>query len=396
MRLIYLGDQWDERERRRQQLAKALAVSGMFDEICYVETSLSGVSLIKFVLGIADSDARDRWSRIWKKGRTFRASGVKVVTPFMLRPFGHALKKAGVKSLLSDFSKIGIGGVPSVLWVSHPRWGGCSTQMDSEVRVYDRSEDFAAMEGADSKIGSELMAADLRLIRSSNLVLVQTPEHQDFAGKYNENVHCVPNGVDTAMFEGSENRAIPAELRDLPRPLLGYVGSVAGRIDWSLIRRLSREFLKATIVFVGRADGAPNDVQRLGNVRFLGERGYRQLPDYLTAFDIGLIPYHPQKFYGSPTKLFDYLAAGLPIVATDFAGTREYADWVLVADGEEQFVRHVRQALDSTGSADSINRKAAAESFSWVNRAEYVKRLLNRELQSRQRSGKVPFMAGGR
>ena len=129
----------------------------------------------------------------------------------------------------------------------------------------------------------------------------------------------------------------PADLADLPRPWIGYVGTLEDRVDWSALDRVATTNPTAALILVGRLgpDGpAPWQVSRRRclarpNVHAIGWRDQAVIDTYNRSFDVGLIPYatdHPFNIACCPTKIMDYMASGRPVVATDLPECRLHAD----------------------------------------------------------------------
>lgn len=188
-----------------------------------------------------------------------------------------------------------------------------------------------------------------------------------------DRVRHLPHGAPTAsLSEHPWERPAepPPDIAALPRPLLGYVGTLEDRIDWNLLSRLSEALPHASIVVVGRlgsrhaGDGSwYADCRRFlarPNVHVLGWRPQDQISRYNRAFDVCLIPYradHPFNRVCSPTKIMDYMGTGRPIVSTALPECRLYDHLFHVADSDDAFLDAVRSVLDS-GSDDgrAVNR----------------------------------------
>jgi glycosyltransferase involved in cell wall biosynthesis len=183
-----------------------------------------------------------------------------------------------------------------------------------------------------------------------------------------EKIHHLPHGT-PAAFLADEPRHRPApapeDIAHLPRPLLGYVGSIGRRLDWPLMKRLSEAFPQASVVVVGEPpleghqrepwfmDWAAEFSSR-PNVHTIGWRPQAELPRYYQAFDVILIPYaqdHPFNRACSPTKIMDGLGSGRPIVATAIPECRLYSHLFDVARDTGEFVDAVRSIV-AAGSDD--------------------------------------------
>jgi hypothetical protein len=150
----------------------------------------------------------------------------------------------------------------------------------------------------------------------------------------------------------------------LPRPWLGYIGTMEDRVDWELLDRLATRFETASILLIGRPPGAGPEPWRATarqclarpNVHALGWRPQDQLGPYVQALDIALIPYrtdHPFNIACSPTKIMDYLGGTRPIVTTDLPECRLHSNLLRVAGNPEAFLVHVAAILDA-GSNDHL------------------------------------------
>jgi glycosyltransferase involved in cell wall biosynthesis len=144
-----------------------------------------------------------------------------------------------------------------------------------------------------------------------------------------ERVHTVPNGVDPSLFYPAPPEVGGrARLGLSPGPVLGFVG---GLRPWhgvevlpELLQKLARRHPRLQMVIVG--DGPLRDTltkefetRRLGaRVRFTGTVPHEQVPAVLRHFDIALAPYPRlnHQFYFSPLKLYEYMACGIPVVAS--------------------------------------------------------------------------------
>jgi glycosyltransferase involved in cell wall biosynthesis len=165
----------------------------------------------------------------------------------------------------------------------------------------------------------------------------------------------------------------PAAIAHLPRPLLGFVGTLGDRVDWPLLTTLAQAEPKGSIVLVGRLDGdrpGPWKADRdrclaLGNVHHVPWLPQEAIPAYNRAFDVCLIPYlvdHPFNRVCCPTKIMDYMATGRPVVTTALPECRIYRDLFDVVETPGEFVRAVRRlVLDGSDDGRAAQRHCWAE-----------------------------------
>lgn len=182
-----------------------------------------------------------------------------------------------------------------------------------------------------------------------------------------------PNAVDYQFFHRETKPEPPEDLRSfLDRPIIGYHGALARWVDYALIRHVAHAMPDVHFVFIGAPCDRSMDGQDwsdCANVHFIGRRPYEALPDYLAHFSVAIIPFQVNQITRStsPVKLFEYFAAGLPVVTTDMPECRKYRG-VTIAEDAEAFVIALRQAL--AGGKDAAVIDADARANDWQHRAE--------------------------
>lgn len=179
-------------------------------------------------------------------------------------------------------------------------------------------------------------------------------------------VFTVPNGVDIDYFGA---RAEAADLSGIPRPRVGYVGMIESRFDTELMSRVAVELPQVSFCLVGPFDrGHVRQLRILSNIHLLGRRPFDEVPSYLSGFDVCMIPHVRNSFTDrmDPLKLYEYLAAGRPVVSTRIAGLAPFSELIEVTETAEEFSAAIRRLLLNPGS--SAERIKAARKHSWQNR----------------------------
>jgi glycosyltransferase involved in cell wall biosynthesis len=178
----------------------------------------------------------------------------------------------------------------------------------------------------------------------------------------------LPNGVEVKHFE--TRRDVPADLKALPRPLIGYVGLLSHFLDFEVLEALRRERRGGTLVLIG--PGSPATDERVAalagreGVAHLGPRPYEEIPAYMQALDVGLIPFRAQDPFVrgiNPNKVYQYLAAGCPVVTTPLLDLETRPPHLLFASDPDACVAAVRQILENPGDAEV--RRDMARSHDW-------------------------------
>lgn len=176
------------------------------------------------------------------------------------------------------------------------------------------------------------------------------------------------NGVEMAHFETP--RALPADLAALPRPLIGYVGLLSHFLDFDLLEAIRRNRRGGTVVLIGpgspATDAAVSEFSRREGVAVLGPRPYADVPAYMQGLDVGLIPFRADDPFVqgiNPNKVYQYLAAGLPVLTTPLLDLDASPPDLLFAASPAEAVQALHVALDA--APEPSRRRALARSHDW-------------------------------
>ena len=172
-----------------------------------------------------------------------------------------------------------------------------------------------------------LRARERWLLKAADGVLVVSEalrRHALASGADSARVWVVPNGVEQARFLTAPDRSVRRRLRLDGQVVVGFVGSLkAWHGVGDLVHAVASLPDSTSLLVIG--DGPERAAieaviaqARIGDqVRLVGRVPHAQVPSYLAAIDIAAAPYTRQPvFYFSPLKVVEYLAAGLPVVAT--------------------------------------------------------------------------------
>ena len=202
-----------------------------------------------------------------------------------------------------------------------------------------------------------------------------------------------PFGVSFARFEhAASDEPLPADISALPRPVVGYVGGLHQWVDQDLLAAVAARMPDVAFALVGPAQTDVSRLTRCPNVHLLGQRSHLQVPAYIKAFDVGLVPYKLAEYTANvyPTKLNEYLVMGKPVVATDLPEIRrfnaEHGDVVRIAGEAGAFEAAVRSALAERAPELVPRRIAVAQANSWQSRIAAMKVLIDAALDTRPRT----------
>jgi glycosyltransferase involved in cell wall biosynthesis len=278
---------------------------------------------------------------------------------------------------------------PVVLWIYDPGAVRMTGSLGEEFAVYDCVDDYTEQTTSPRK-RAMVVACDRAAASRSRLVFTTSTTMYERQGRLNSGTHLVPNGGDYEHFvEAGERRIAAPEVSALPRPVLGFAGNfLASKVDFDLLGKLARALPQSTLLLIGpsarQTAPALERLAGLPNVRWLGQKPYAELPRYVAAFDVGLIPYATNAYTRScfPLKLYEYLAAGKPVVASGVPELAGMEPDVVLANGATAFVEAVQDAVDRDGDADRLRRKQLAARNTWEAKTERLLGLVRRELEA--------------
>lgn len=335
---------------------------------------------------LAGRDLRRIWRRLLRGLRGVRpaAGGVHVLSPLVLPFHGHASVRALNRRLLRAqvrraVRRLGFG--RPLLWGYAPQAEALLDVLDPGPVVYHCVDDVAAQKGVDAE---SFQASEERFARRADLVLASAPALAERMRLLSENVLYAPNVADTGLFATAlDEGPVDPAVDSLPRPRLVFQGAiVATKLDVGLLAELAALRPAWSIVLVGpRGAGDPGgDLSPLDgapNIHFAGPRDASELPVVLRGADAGLIPYAINDLTRSvfPMKVYEYLAAGLPAIATPLPALAGVEGVDRVHDASE-LVAAVERGLSLDTPQRRRERSAAAAAHSWEARIEEIEAAL--------------------
>jgi len=278
-------------------------------------------------------------------------------------------------------------GEPIVLVAQQPTLLPTFKHLPADLTVYEVRDDYVAL-AATEKIRAETRRAHRRMLRSSDLVLAISDRLVADIKPVRADVQPTFVGVERDFFLPPEmTRASPA-LRAIRSPRVGTLGNLNDRTDWELLEFLAVSRPNWNVVVIGPlylpGPSTLAGVERLRglhNVHLLPAVEQADIPATIAMLDVCLIPYRltaaVQRI--NPLKLYQYLAAGKPVVSTAIPSVEPFADVVGWTSTREEFLEATERAVNGQDDVRASNaRRRVAERFTWdavaTHQLEYFRR----------------------
>ena len=263
------------------------------------------------------------------------------------------------------------GALSSISIVQHAYWYPLVKGLPNSYRVYDCMDHHEGF----GNVPARLVEIEKEMLGNADVVTVTSAWLEDFARAYNPNVALVRNATEYDHF-AMQPGAVYQDSKG--RRVIGYYGAIAEWFDLELLRAVALEYSDCLVLLVGNDTvGAKKALADLPNVVFTGEVPYVTLPFYLHAFDVCLLPFKviPLTLATNPVKVYEYLAAGKPVVCVDLPEVDQFGNLVLRACSSDAFVLQVGVALqesDNLAMQNSAERCRFASEQTWSDRAAEI------------------------
>lgn len=358
---------WSDYWQTRQHVLSRLATRGY--QVGYTTPVLS-----------IHERSRPRWREARWRPAVELVNGVRVMHPGRWPPVTHrvaAIDRAVVRHQARRFADC-VGGRrgarPDIAYVFHPGFLPYLEGISARHVVYHADDNFGAM----SNGGGHLRELEQGLVDRADLVFAITDGvarglGQRAAGK----TVIVGNGADVELYGAAGGLPAPRDLASIPRPVIGYAGSLNNKVDFPLVARLARARPAIHWALIGPVWGDEHlsaglreglaECRRLPNVWFLGRKSYLDLPAYAAHVDASAMIYRTdgdgwwRSIY--PLKMHECLATGRPLLSADVPAVRAFSDVVDLCTSDQDWLA----ALDRVAAGDDPLKQAARRSVARAN-----------------------------
>lgn len=232
--------------------------------------------------------------------------------------------------------------------------------------VYYCADQHYAQPGMNKNLVTNL---ENKLIESSDLVVVTSkaliPEKKVLA----KNIQYLPHGVNYEHLRQSvcQDYVLPDDIKYAEKPLIGYVGSIGNHLNFDFILYLANNIKNGTIIMLGPIEEDVTELPQHKRITYLGMKKYDQLPAYMQNFSVCLLPWDQESeriTYAHPTKLREYLSAGVPVVSIEHPEVEDVSDYIYTYKNKEGLLDCIQKITDSEFNRLEISNSMQNEDWS--------------------------------
>ena len=255
-----------------------------------------------------------------------------------------------------------------ILWVSWSKLHLFLDSYSSDFIIYDYLDDFAAWEPYMKPMveKSDIVITTARILMDR--IIRDYPHKPSFM---------VPNGCDLNHFRRNI-LAAPDDISGHNGPVITYSGAWANWINRNLVEKIALTYKDSLIAVIGTEFGV-SVPKHIPNLKYLGYKSYDELPHYLQNSALCIIPFsiNPITVATNPIKMYEYLAAGTPVVSTDIPEARNIPG-VYIGMNEDSFIENIGLILNKNIVFNESEVYSWLEAHTWEKRFEEIHRIINK------------------
>ena len=284
-----------------------------------------------------------------------------------------------------------------ILWYYSPMALPYSDHLNPAITIYDCMDELSAFKAAPPRL------KELEVCLMNRADIVFTGGHSLYEEKkhLHHNIHAFPSSIDKSHFVKARIfKEDPEDQAAIPHPRFGFYGVIDERFDIELIDKLSALRPDWHFVLVGPVIKInPDSLPVKENIHYLGRKEYKDLPDYLSGWDIAMLPFalNESTKYISPTKTPEYLAGGKPVISTsitDVVTPYGKLGLVKIADTAEEFITAAKQILANKNN-EELSKKVddflanISWNKTWSRMTKLIDEALEIKLKTKNKKSKV-------
>ena len=373
--LAVSAGEWEGIQHRPHHFMRRSAKSGW--TVLYLEPPATLISPLK------NSKMLTRWKN-WRQGLREVEPNIYLLAPPPILPFANKYRRINKINqwLISRTVKKSLRSLKTStvdVYSFLPSAIDLLPFIKADKVIYDCVDDHSSFSGLINREVVLQMEQELAQRAQVNFATARQliSERQAWSPSF----YLIPNGAEFEHFASVDDQTpIPEELVQIPRPIAGFIGGISDWIDLDLLAKVAQALPEVSFVFIGPVATNVDNLRQLPNVFLLGARPYKQLPVYLREFATCLIPFKINKLTEAvnPIKMYEYLAAGKPVVSTPLPEVLAYREVVEIAASAPEMVSALQKTLSVSANDEEARRKrqsvGKANSWDarWQTAVEYI------------------------
>jgi len=357
---------WDEIWGSRQQIMSRLAKLG--NRILFVERQVGPEHFLR-------DHSLFRRKINFEKPLRYLMNNIWILNPGVVLPGryysnnSNNLSQLILSKRIQQYSGV-LGFTSPLLWIYPPHSYPIIGMLNECLVVYHCIDKFSAeQKGRKRKI---IESQEKQLLLSSDCIFTHAKKlKEDLEELTDKPVHLLPSAADVELFQKEIKQNY--ELGRITKPKLGVFGTFDGRIDSSLLLSIAINKPEWQIFLVGPVRPGVRLKKQLvsqSNIHFIGSIKFQDLPAYMQAMDVLLLPYVRNKLteYINPLKIYEYLAIGKPVVSVPIPEIEFLKKWIYFASESGQFEQTIQSALGENDPSLVKERRIIAQGHDWDKR----------------------------
>lgn len=253
-------------------------------------------------------------------------------------------------------------------------------QMEKSLFVYQSIDKFPEHPRISDELRHRYRISERRFNEAADIVFTSARGLWEEKREFNQNTHFIPNGVSEDF--AARPAVTIAGMEGVTPPVVGFAGALGTATDNRLLAELAGNMPDVSFIFLGTIDRTESlcGLDELPNVYLKGLVPHAMLMSWFRYFDVGLMPYRINHFqdYTFPSKMAEYLMAGLPIVSTPLPEVKYYVEVVSIVQDAREMESAIRDYLAVDSRRDAIanaQRIEIAEALTWETQVTKIEAL---------------------
>jgi len=356
---------WDDAWFRKQQFMSRFHVSGC--RILYVQPT---ASIIRRAQGNPLAHNRILFGRTEKAKDGLYLYYPPWSLPKPANPISATINYKWQSMQIAKAAKA-LGMNAPVLWLYRPGYDVGTKYIPHSKLVFDLVDDLSAY-NSNPNTQKFIEKCTRQLVAKSDLFVTTSTVLLDKYGSSVKQHALIPNGFDSNIFQLKEY-SLPDDLSKVNRPIVGFIGTLFGFLDYELIEHCVREHPDKSFVFVGGVEpsGAAgvSRIEKYPNAFFLGRKKKEEIPFYVSNFDLCICPFKVDDVSRSvsPLKVYEYLSMGKPVVSAFMEGLSQDSagPYVTFSKDKQAFSANISQELEKDSLVEQQGRSVGVSCMSW-------------------------------